>query len=254
MYLGPPRTFWTAKGGNYLEEFEDAFRVLYPEKPGTELARAAISDGASDSVFSGEWARILAHSFVDRPLDILGLTEDDLKEWLALGQGEWQEGVPWSMIPWHGEAKARIGAFATLLGLTVAADPERTDAFCCHAIAVGDSCLFLVRDDRLLLSFPMEEAAEFDNTPALLCSNPARVEDLWQEVRFHSGECVSGDLFILTSDALACWFLNSNTAGEKPWRTLSALESCQWDEWVEKQRREGLMRNDDTTLVTINVI
>ena len=63
-----------------------------------------------------------------------------------------------------------------------------------------------------------------------------------------------GDLFILASDALAGWFLARNAAGEKPWQTLLALDSPGWDAWVNNQRRERLMRNDDTTLVIIQVI
>ena len=200
-------TLWLAKGGNCPEEFEDAFRVDCSPQIGMELVRAAISDGASDSTFAREWARILVDSFIDRPLDILGLTEDYLKEWLALGLGEWHDGVPWSHIPWHGEAKARAGAFATLLGLTVTAEPDGSDRLYCQAMAVGDSCLFVIRNDRLWLSFPMKEATQFDNCPALLCSNPANAKNLWRDVRLHSGECASGDRIILTSDALACWFL-----------------------------------------------
>ena len=254
MELGPPRAFWIAKAGNCPEEYEDAFRVDYLEDPRSELANAAISDGASDSVFAREWSKVLTDSFVDRPLDIPELTEDSLKEWLHLGQDEWKSGIAWSEIPWHGEAKARVGAFATLLGLTISTNMESADSLICHAIAVGDSCLFIVRDDQLLLSFPIEDAAQFDNNPALVCSNPANSKGLWERVNFCSAECTSEDLLILTSDALACWFLAGNSAGEKPWRALSALDDCHWDDWIEQQRSAGLLHNDDTTLVIINVI
>ena len=219
----------------------------------TTLARVAISDGASGAAFAGEWANILVDSFVERPLNLLGLSEEALYCWLSLGQEKWHLEVPWSLIPWHGEAKARAGAFATLLGVTITRVSDNTDHFHYQTVAVGDSCLFVIRDDRLRLSFPMEESLEFDNNPSLVCSNPANTVDLWQEVQVHSGECVAGDRLILTSDALACWFLSRYEAGETPWRTLLALEPCQWDDWVEEQRSAGLMRNDDTTLVIIGV-
>ena len=111
----------------------------------------------------------------------------------------------------------------------------------------------MVRDDRLWLSFPLEDAAQFDNNPTLVCSNPDNVEELWGNVHRSDGECVAGDSFILASDALACWFLGRNAEGEKPWRTLLALDASGWAAWVEEQRREGLMRNDDTTLTIIRV-
>ena len=244
------------KAGNLPEEYEDAFRVVYPCESGAPdagPARVAVSDGASESAFARQWAKILTDAFVDRPPDLSDLNADSLKRWLEPGQAEWHDGVPWDRIPWHGEAKARAGAFATLLGLNVAAEPDDCQRLSWQAVAVGDCCLFVVRDDQLCLSFPLEDAAQFDNNPALVCSNPANSAELWEEVRLQSGECAPGDRLILASDALACWFLARNAAGEKPWDTLLALDESGWDAWVGEQRRDGLMRNDDTTLVLIEV-
>ena len=257
VVLRPPKKFWLPKAGNGEDEYEDACRTIYPQRIGAvgrRMVRTAVSDGASESAFAREWANVLAHAFVSRPPDIRGLTEESLYDWLASAQEEWHVGVPWDRIPWHGETKARAGAFATLLGLTAGASPGNSRRLRWQAVAVGDSCLFVVRGGRLLLSFPLEDAAEFDNSPALVCSNPDNMGDLWEDVRQDSGECVAGDSFILASDALACWFLARNHAGEKPWETLLALDSSGWSAWVEKQRRAGLMRNDDTTLVIIRVV
>ena len=257
MRLQPPRTFWLPKSGNRPEEYEDASRVVYPQHMGVSgrrTARVSVSDGASESAFAREWANILTDAFVDRPPDISGLTADSLQDWLAPAQEEWRGDVPWESIPWHGEAKARAGAFATMLGLAVGSAPDDSQRLSWHSVAVGDSCLFVVRDDRLWLSFPLEDAAEFDNNPALVCSNPDNTGDLWEGVQLHSGECIAGDLFVLASDALAYWFLARDDEGQKPWATLTALESSEWAAWMAEQRSTGTMRNDDTTLVTISVI
>ena len=256
MALRPPRSFRLPKAGNSPGEYEDASRVAFPQRMGASgrrTARAAVSDGASESAFAREWANVLADAFVSRPPEICDLTENSLCDWMASAQEEWRVGIPWDRIPWHGEAKARAGAFATLLGLTVATKAGNSRRLSWRAVAVGDSCLFVVRDDRLWLSFPLEDAAQFDNSPALLCSNPDNAGDLWENVHRIGGECVAGDSFILASDALACWFLERNAEGEKPWKTLLALEASDWAAWVEEQRRAGLMRNDDTTLVIIRV-
>jgi hypothetical protein len=252
MPLKPPKTWRLSKEGNRPEECEDAFRVVYPSGAGAEIVRAAVCDGATESAFAREWAEILADAFVDQPLDLSGMTEGSLKTWLKRGQEEWHEGIPWDQIPWHGEAKARAGAFATLLGLTIGADLANPRQPWWQAVAVGDSCLFVVRNDRLLLSFPLEDAGQFDNNPALVCSNPANSQGLWEGVRLQSGECSPGDRFILASDALAAWFLASYAAGEKPWETLLELDASERDAWVGEQRSERLMRNDDTTLVIID--
>ncbi len=257
MRLRPPRTFRLPKAGNRPEEYEDASLVVYPQRigaSGRRTARAVVSDGASESAFAREWANILTDAFVDRPLDLYGLTENSLSTWLLPAQEAWHSGIPWDRLPWHGEAKARAGAFATLLGLTIGSAPDDSQRLSWQAVAVGDSCLFVVRDGRLRLSFPLEDAAEFDNNPALVCSNPASAGGLWESVRRSGGECAPGDLFILATDALACWFLARNAVEEKPWETLLALDPSEWEAWIGEQRRAGSMRNDDTTLVIIEVV
>ena len=253
----PPTGLWLQKAGNDPEEYEDAFRVVYPQRIGASgrgLARIAVSDGASESAFAREWANALADAFATRPPELCGLADDALTAWLMPAQGEWHTAVPWDRLPWHGEAKTRAGAFATLLGLTIGAAPDNPRRLIWQALAVGDSCLFVVRDDRLWLSFPLDDATQFDNSPLLVCSNPDNAGELWDGVSLNSGECAVGDLFILASDALACWFLARDAAGEKPWQSLEALDSSCWDGWIEEQRCEEFMRNDDTTLVMIEVV
>ena len=252
----PPSGLWLQKAGNDPEEYEDAFRFAYPQEIGASsggLARIAVSDGASESAFARDWANALADDFVTRPPELCDLTEDSLNAWLLPAQEAWHAAVPWDRLPWHGEAKTRAGAFATLLGLTIGTEPDDTGRLSWQALAVGDSCLFVVRDDRLWLSFPLDDASQFDNSPILICSNPDKAGELWEGVSLHSGECADGDLFILASDALACWFLARRAAGEKPWESLEALDSSSWDGWIEEQRQDGL-RNDDTTLVMFEVV
>ena len=256
MALRPPAKFWLPKAGNRPDEYEDAFRVVYPQRfdaAGRGTARVAVSDGASESAFAREWANALTDAFVTRPPELDAPTGDSLDEWLGPARDEWRAGVPWDRIPWHGETKARAGAFATLLGLTVRAAPDGSGALRWRALAVGDSCLFVVRGGRLLLSFPLEDAAQFDNNPALVRSTRADAGGLWDAVRLHGGECAARDVFILATDALACWFLAAAADGERPWETLMALDSADWNAWIDDQRRAGSMRNDDTTLVVIEV-
>ena len=254
--LQSPRRFWLQKAGNRPDEYEDAFDIRYPQRIDASsrgIVRLTVSDGASESAFARKWANILTDAFVALHPNLCGLNEKTLNVWLALAQERWHAKVPWDRIPWHGEAKARAGAFATLLGLTVRAALGSSQRLSWQAMAVGDSCLFIVRDDRLWLSFPIEGAADFDNNPDLVCSNPSNACGLWESVRLNSGECAAGDLFVLASDALASWFLAQSTNGKKPWGTLMALDLSRWEAWVEEARRSGSMRNDDTTLVTIKV-
>ena len=257
LRLRSPTGLWLQKAGNSPDEYEDAFRATCPQKTGASergLARVAVSDGASESAFAREWANTLAEAFVTRPLELCGLTEVSLKAWLFPAQEMWQAAVPWDCLPWHGEAKTRAGAFATLLGLTIGAASDDPSRLSWHALAVGDSCLFVVRDDRLWGSFPLDDASQFDNSPILICSNPDNAGELWEGVSLHSGECAAGDLFILASDALARWFLARSAAGERPWESLEVLDPSCWDAWIEEQRQDGQLGNDDTTLVILEVV
>ena len=113
MTLRPPRSYWLPKAGNSPEEYQDVSRAIYPQRMGASgrhTARAAVSDGASESTFAREWANVLADAFVSRTPDLCGLTEDSMCDWLVSAQEEWYAGVPWDRIPWHGEAKMRAGA------------------------------------------------------------------------------------------------------------------------------------------------
>ncbi len=253
MPLCPPRRFQTPKAGNRPDECEDTSRVVYPYSTTRDVARIALCDGASESAFARSWAQILADAFISRPIDLSELTGPSLTGWLEPCEEQWSQAVPWDRIPWHGEAKTRAGALATLLALTVNLTPNPSGGFPWQAAAIGDCCLFVIRDGELNLAFPMDSSAQFNNTPSLICSNPANNRGLWGRVVQLQGEFRSGDAVILASDALAAWVLQECESGGKPWETLLSLGQAEWEDWVQERRAERSMRNDDTTLIIIPV-
>ena len=252
----PPTTLWLPKAGNVPEEYEDAFRVVYPQRIGASArgsVRAAVADGASESAFAREWANELVDAFVTAPPAPRGPTEGSLDGWLPAARERWHASVPWDRLPWHGEAKARNGAFAALVAMTVRAASGNPRRLSWQALAVGDSCLFVVRDGRLAVSFPVEDASAFDNTPHLVGSNADNPGHAWEAVHWLDGECAAGDLLVLASDAIAQWFLAAAAAGEKPWEAVASRDPSEWGDWVAAQRRAGLMRNDDVTLMAMEI-
>ena len=251
MPLYPPRRFQTAKAGNRPDECEDASRVVYSVH--ANEARIALCDGASESAFARSWAQILVEAFVRRPPDLSDLSGPVLTGWLGPCEKKWSQAVPWERIPWHGEAKTRAGALAALLALTIDMQPNSSGGFPWQAAAVGDCCLFVVRDDDLQLAFPMDSASQFNNTPSLICSNPANNRGLWGRVGQLRGEFRSGDVVILSSDALAAWLLKEYASDGRPWEILLSLKRAEWGEWVQERRAEHSMRNDDTTAIIIPV-
>ena len=258
--LLPPQRFITPKPGNPPGECEDQSRVAYPYNPldsslgGVNLARLAVCDGASESAFAQLWAATLAQQFVARPPDLARLDYRGLTQWLAPAQQQWYERVPWERVKWHGKAKAERGAFATLLGLQFSVVPGRSSGLFWQAVAVGDSCLFLIRDDRLALSFPMAGAAEFGNTPPLVGSVVAANSGLPRQLPKVSGQCAPGDIFLLATDALSEWLLREYGLGREPWRELLPLRTpAEWDEWLAAKRSARQIKHDDTTLLIIQV-
>jgi hypothetical protein len=237
----PPR--WRAwrlpKRGHTAEECEDAFAA----DPAT--GRFAVADGASESAFAGLWARLLADGFLAarRPRDLAG--------WLGEARRQWSAAVMGLELPWYGELKRAEGSFATLLGLRVRpGDRDRPARW--HAVAVGDSCLVRVRKDGRTRAFPLSRSAEFDNQPLLVCS----CGEMPQGTRYAAGSLAPGDRLLLMTDALAQWFLRAREDGGRPWEEMADLlgadnpESA-FESWVEGQRGNGTLRDDDVTLIVV---
>ncbi len=234
-------TFRVPKRDHRLDECED-FAAADPAH-----GRFAVADGAAESAESGRWAQLLVDTFVHaRP-------EKPWPEWLPPLQRQWADAVrrPSSAepLPWFLEGRYRDGAYATFLGLLM--DESRW-----AALAVGDSCLFLVRGDHLEVTFPLERSAEFDNSPWLVSSRAGLDQAPLQHTRYLAGNCRPGDRLFLMTDALSRWFLTEAEAGQRPWRSLEELYGQSNDafaDWVGRRRADRHLRNDDTTLVSIRL-
>jgi len=223
------------KAGNAESDYEDAWS--------SRGGRFAVADGATESSFAKTWAASLVARFVDSPP-----SAKDLRDWLAPLQEEWQRDVNSKQLPWFALEKAQLGAFSTLLGLEI-----RPDRRWC-AIAAGDSCLFHVRRGILRVAFPLERAEQFGTTPTLLSSNPAKNREMANWVTERSGEFDPDDVFILATDALACWILREVERGVPPWDALISLNGQPaFSTIVADARASGAMRNDDVTLLAVRI-
>lgn len=230
--------FRAPKAGSTAEEWEDAFCF----DPGQ--GRFCVADGASESSFSATWARLLAEGFVARPPD--GST---LRDWLRPLQDEWARGTKGRALPWYAEEKARSGAFSSILGFCLEPDDRAW-----RALAVGDSCLFSVRENRLAASFPLSRSAEFHSRPMLLSSADRANAGIATAVRETEGLARPGDLMLLMTDALAAWFLAEAELRRRPWALLERIATQEeFETFVDLMRAGRSMRNDDVTLLKIEV-
>lgn len=275
-------SFWLAKAGNTPDEYEDAFCA---GKWNGGRVPLAIADGATESLLSRHWANLLVKRFVRQPFQ-----PRTLDVWLSNTLRAWQHEkrayirkreLNNNPVQWYEEPGLEAGAFAAFLGMTLA---RAQNAWRWNVVAIGDCCLFQVRANVLLCAFPLKEANAFSNRPFLLSSNPARNRDLAQRFEFAHGKAQRGDRLYLMTDALAAWFLRAYEQGAAPWLQLDSfcddahkdlsgfLRYRRWEyiahrtthersgaetqifaDWIQAQRAAHMMRNDDVTLMRLEI-
>lgn len=227
-----------------VDECEDAFAT------NGNLARAAVADGATWSVNSGQWATLLtrsfcsgtdarnADSFVDWVDDLAGRMTEDLARQANSGEDHW----------WSEESAAR-GSAAAFLGIELTEGEEGRVLF--QALAVGDCCLFHVRGDSLLRSWPLTAVEEFNSSPVLIESTNSTSPS---EVLRMRGEARSGDYLLLASDAVAQWLLGLAAAEPDRISTVVGIDQGNWEELIDWLRNHGSIVDDDCTLMTVQVV
>jgi hypothetical protein len=229
------RTFWTAKLGNAATEWEDGYAIDAASHV------VAVADGASEGIFCRAWAGLLARTAA------AALPEAHaFAPWIAAAKQAWKGDIQYATLRWSQQAKADdVGAAATLLVLALGptnAHGERP----WRAMAVGDACLFWIRDNRIRASFPLVAAKHLSAPPVLVRTKPGPAP----RPLIADGICRPGDRFALVTDAVAGQIFN---AGELDWARYDALAEDAWTHEAEAARREGSMVNDDCTMILLQV-
>jgi hypothetical protein len=233
------QAFCVPKQGYSAAEYEDASAA------NVALGRFAIADGATESAFAALWARLLVDEFVAAEVP----DPSTWANWLPALQTRWEIEVGQQPLPWYGEIQWQQGAFATFLGVIV--QPPRW-----QVLAVGDSCLFHVRDGHLRNAFPLVHAADFSDSPWLVGSRGFSPVMMALREGRTEGELGPGDRLWLMTDALAKWFLQMVEAGKQPWEMLepflqSPATHEQFCTWIAALRDGRQLRNDDVTMLAV---
>ncbi len=248
---------WHSPKEGYTEhEYEDAF---YPEEAfliSPSPFTIAVADGATESAFSKEWAQILCESFGKAPFfDI-----EELQVRLPSLMEEWNQSYLSKNLPWYSQRKIQQGSFSTFLGIhfTYAenlSDHSERNLGYWRAIAIGDTCLFHIRNEDLVLRFPLTKSSDFSISPYLLSSLPEGNDSLDQHLHYHEGSRQKGDIFILATDALAQWFLREWESKKKPWKDFYRFQDQpnEFQQWLHGLRKTKKIHNDDSTLIFCEV-
>jgi protein phosphatase 2C-like protein len=242
--------FFLQKAGNTENEFEDAFWPRTTIDSKAKLFRFAVADGATETSFSGLWARLLVREYCRGHFSSRKVFRRHLSEL----QQKWFNACSSKPLPWYAEAKLQQGAYSSLLGFTLAAEgPEKDGTW--HALAIGDSCLFQVRREALVTAFPFEHSSQFNSRPVLLTSLSNINEEIVAAFQSLSSRWEAGDSFYLMTDAIAAWFLKATESRGLPWQILRDLNThCARDfgDWVSDLRARRQIRNDDVTVLRID--
>lgn len=263
-------SFRLPKAGNAIEECED-WAATHPrlkigrsyELKDSPLGyfRFAVADGATEGMFSSKWAEMLAKTFCrtrDSITDLKAVVDKACRDWDSWIQNYLKERERRNKpLQWYEEPGLKAGSFSTLLGLNLA-DPGKVSSGRWKAVAIGDTCLFQVRNETLVQKFPIGSSSEFNNRPGLVSSNPVKNKKVFEANNSVEGDWGIGDSFCLMTDALACWFFQEWESGSSPWNVFSEFESPAGQDaflaWIEVLRSAKKIRNDDITLVHIRIV
>jgi hypothetical protein len=243
-----------SKDGNDSSEYEDASCIQTVKDEAAIKIYAAVADGATDSSFAGEWAKMLVRAFSKGTI----ATIEDLKSQIEQVSKRWLHVVNRKPMPWYAEERIKQGAFATLCGITLVAPEENVLIGTYKVMAVGDSCMFQVRKKELIKAVPINNSTEFGNTPLLLSSGTRRNDNIWDHVVWLQGQWQKGDYFLLMTDAIAQWFLQENEKEHRPWEVLFQISEEEnyrhaFIDWVSVIRNDKKIKNDDTTVLIIKL-
>ncbi len=230
-----------------------------------ERGVAAVADGVSACLFSGPWARIVTEGLVTTPPDFDD--SDSLLEWLGALRSTWADQVNLSNLNFFQRGKlTQYGPGATTFvwsEVTAIEDPLSpeddgpiTCSYRLKCFAIGDSCLFHVRDGRLLRSFPLERPEQFTLNPLTIDGLDIGQDDAL-ELRNFEDQCFPDDLLLLCTDAIACWLLErvvNDVAID--WDGYWTINEEVWKEEIRalRESKPNALRSDDTTMLLLRVL
>ena len=203
----------------------------------------ALSDGASISFDSALWAQILVRRFARDP------TFTPTPTWVMAAIAEFSRQHDRDNLPWMKQASFDRGTFASLLGVQVI-DQGRS----VQVLAIGDSLAVLGDGDRIIATFPYSTPSEFEQSPQLLCTNPAENSFLYEKnYRYELTKSWTFDglgqpTLLCMTDALGHWLLSRSDEGQSPIAMLRSITSLKsFKQFVQTERASSRMKCDDTT-------
>ncbi|MEU9286662.1 hypothetical protein AB0D57_18565 [Streptomyces sp. NPDC048275] len=236
------------------------------EQHGSEV-RLAVADGTSGSAVSGWWAQHLVRDLCVAPGRAFQEAQafDRIASHAALRWPSRKQALLRTVSAsdpksWLARHRIGQGPSATVLALRLCADPRQPMAALAgmtthgassgtwQAVAVGDSCLFQVRDGSALAAFPTQVSRR---NPAVVTAAPGKA-GATKPAMTSNGSWIPGDVFYLMTDALARWCGRCLSGSQHPWSQLDNLceqPASVFNSWVHAQREAHHLQDDDITVL-----
>lgn len=196
----------------------------------------ALSDGASESYASRRWARTLVARYACTPT----ITD----RWIRDAIEAYDSVFDRAALSWSKQAAYDRGSFATLLSACIQVDGIQL-------LAIGDSLAVIEDHGNAVHTYPYTKPEEFAARPFLLSTLFGRNQALVPEKVTQRWPCEKWDgvrIYLMT-DAIGAWLLENLDERLAVLREIT--NALDFIDLVERERANGRMRRDDTTLVVI---
>lgn len=228
--------------GDSYSQCADRFAV------GKEKHCFAIADGVGNSLFPEDWAEIVCNDYIMYP-DIFHENDRLIRETSLISEWEKRREEKVSnltdmerFIYETGLEKADFAA-CTFVGLRIVQNKWYCDA-------LGDSYLFVIdRDCEIIDSVASQKGNEFDNFPEYFASAIGKNNG---KISSRSGDIEDVAYFVLLTDAISDWFIKVDKS--KRSGLIGVKDIQEFSSFVTKERECGIMKDDDTTAIIIEVV
>jgi serine/threonine protein phosphatase PrpC len=243
-------SFCLHKKGGSPSEYEDRSAIGAQD----DCLRVAVADGTTEGLFSDIWAELLVNSYCNhgaalfKSENLMTIHKEFIHQ-TCQQIAEMPEARHWFMYE-----KLERGTHATFAAV------EFTKRNTIQMSAVGDSCIFWCIknycDQDKTEMFPELSGDDFGICPASICHIPGTWHKLHSKIRSNEITLERDCQFVLCTDAIAHWLVKE--AREKnnflAWEEIVKVSDvAAFNLLVENLRESKEIRNDDVTLVIVDV-
>lgn len=231
---------------NYPDSNEDFFLSS------DDKSVVVVSDGASESFDSKNWAQILCKNFVKTASPSVELNKSFLVEFFQSSREEFLSMYEGKNLSWSQQLAFERGNFATLSGVI---EHDETVSI----LSIGDSVALWFDDQSGLESHFLKSSEEFEARPLLISSlqtddNHFFSSDIskWTAIEIRKEYIKDNTIYLLT-DAIAAYVFKLREQNKiEEIHSLLRLDQNALENWVSKTRADKNLKVDDTTIVMIN--